>query len=215
MQKINLINQRFGKLKVVASLESRMRGDRKRAFWLCECECGGKAEIESSQLTSGRTQSCGCLKKASIGSVNYKHGEANQTKENRTWFKMKGRCYNPKDAKFPQYGGRGIAICQRWLDSYEDFLADMGRAPSAAHSIDRIDVNGNYEPSNCRWATDAEQANNKTTNVMMVLGTETMSMSQWAKKLGYNYKSFFYHIRYKGKTLAELAEAKNYKIQDG
>jgi hypothetical protein len=97
---------------------------------------------------------------------------------------MKARCYRPTKKHFAKYGGRGVTVCDRWRDSFEMFLADMGQRPSAKHSLDRKDVNGNYEPSNCRWATKIEQANNTSRNKFIEFNGKTMTVSQWASSMG-------------------------------
>jgi hypothetical protein len=114
-----------------------------------------------------------------------KHGAARvgrKTAEYRIWCAMRERCNSKNHVEYPRYGGRGVLICDRW-NSFENFLADMGERPSAEHSIDRIDVNGNYEPTNCRWASKSEQARNKRTSVLMTLNGETRHRLEWAERL--------------------------------
>lgn len=103
--------------------------------------------------------------------------------ERAAWHSLKNRCGNPNSSRYSRYGGRGITVCERWF-SFENFLADMGPRPSAEHSIDRIDVNGNYEPSNCRWATAAEQSRNTSRNQWLTLNGKTQCLSDWAKEIG-------------------------------
>jgi hypothetical protein len=105
------------------------------------------------------------------------------TPEYSVWSAMRARCLNPAHSNYRHYGGRGIQVCERW-ESFANFLADMGPRPSLRHSIERTDSNGNYEPGNCRWATPAEQARNKSTNRFFTLNGETMCLTDWAKRLG-------------------------------
>lgn len=133
--------------------------------WECLCVCGKTTIVSSNNLVSGSIVSCGCYRYEMQNSVNVRHGNSRVsrghhiTPEYRIWRGMKSRCLNPKNPKYPSYGGRGITICQRWL-TFENFLADMGKRPEGL-SIDRMDNESNYEPGNCRWATAKEQANNR------------------------------------------------------
>ena len=125
--------------------------------------------------------------------------------EYRTWRAMKARCHNTIDPKCANYGGRGIRVCERWANSFEAFLEDMGRKPSPRHSIDRVDNDGNYEPSNCRWATPKEQANNqrlKRSARMVEWNGKTQTMSDWARELGISVTLIHYRLE-KGWSPAE------------
>ena len=131
------------------------------AHWLCECECGNEVVIRGSNLNAGRSRSCGCLNLERLTS--HGHRTTKPTRTYKSWISMKERCLNPKNPGFVYYGERGIQVCKRWLDSFENFLEDMGERPPDT-SIDRINVDGSYEPSNCRWADAVTQANNKRRN---------------------------------------------------
>ena len=156
---INRIGQRFGFLVVLKKMVSK---DGHHTFWKCRCDCGKLRVAEIGNLKSGRTQSCGCYNRKAIIERQTTHGCAGskQTKEYRAWLSMKARCEYQSQQNFRYYGGIGIAVCKRWRNSFIAFLTDMGYAPSVEHSLDRINPFGNYEPSNCRWATRSMQMRN-------------------------------------------------------
>lgn len=143
----------FGRLTVIGRADGYTG---KGAFYRCLCECGAKKDAAGYSLRAGKVRSCGCLQRES----RVHHG-ASYTVEYQAWRGMKRRCYNPSSPGYDSWGGRGIAVCDRWKNSFESFLADMGERPGEGYSLDRIDVDGNYEPGNCRWATAATQSRNK------------------------------------------------------
>lgn len=190
----NLAGNKFGRLTVIKRSNEKGR----RVKWLCSCDCGGSKEVVADQLLSGKTQSCGCLKKESIAAVNFSHGMAN-SREYKSWSHAKARCNNPNDAKFPLYGARGISMCDTWRSSFSSFLLDMGRAPEG-HTLDRIDVNGNYEPSNCRWATIKQQGNNTRSNVISEAFGFSGNIKQISERFSVPYKYLHSRIKYYGDT---------------
>jgi len=158
---IDLTNQKFGKLTVIKFLGDDEYGNKQ---WLCKCDCGVEKSILSGSFKRGLTKSCGCLHKEIMKEVKTTHGYANKNNksvEYLTWASMLDRCRNKNNKSYKNYGGRGIEVCDRWTNSFENFLEDMGKRPSNKHSIDRINVNDNYEPNNCRWATTYEQSINR------------------------------------------------------
>lgn len=147
------------------SLEAARR-PRAKTFWKCKCDCGNITIVSAYELRKGLTKSCGCLRKKNASQLYVKHGlsrfpDGTIRPEFNAWVGIKTRCYNKNRPEYKRYGGRGIKVCDRWKDSFENFLEDMGERPSPRHSIDRIDVDGDYEPSNCRWATDEMQSRNQ------------------------------------------------------
>lgn len=175
---IDLTGRRFYRLVVISLME---RG--KPYKWLCKCDCGESTIVSSAGLTSKKTGSCGCLQRESVIRKNTTHGLA-CTPEYPIWNDMKRRCYNPKTNNFHNYGGRGITVCDRWLESFENFYADMGPRPSRRHCIERINNNLGYSPENCKWATYREQARNTRANRLVTLNGETRPMIAWADEAG-------------------------------
>lgn len=156
----DLSSEKFGRLTALFEFgKSKTPNGTTVVFWLCRCACGNLVKTRGSNLRSGLSRSCGCLRAEVEKSSAKTHGQT-RSPEYQSWRGMLDRCRNSKHVSFHRYGGRGISVCKRWL-KFENFLADMGKRP-AGLSLDRINNDGNYEPSNCRWATDAEQRANKS-----------------------------------------------------
>ena len=167
MAPLDISGEKFGRLTAVRRDGSDAHG---KARWIFACDCGGEIKATASLVKRGATQSCGCLRQESAaqnglaGGKKPRHGATYKTDpmhaEYCIWKTMRQRCTNPNSADFIAYGWRGITVCDRW-DRFENFAADMGNRPSSQHSIDRVDTSGNYEPGNCRWSDDFEQAANR------------------------------------------------------
>lgn len=175
----------YGLLTVIRFAGKTKSGD---SNWLCQCECGNTTTAARGDLRKsyGGTKSCGCGRKTQGGG----HG----TTEYITWKEMKRRCYNPRNSQYHLYGGRGIVICDRWRTSFVNFLSDMGLKPFPEATIDRIDNNGPYSPSNCRWATKLEQGQNTRKARVLTYNGETMTLRAWARKLGITHRTLSVRI---------------------
>lgn len=185
----------FGRLTV----KGRSKGPPNKAFWNCECECGQSKIIAGSKLRSGWTRSCGCLMSENCSALFTRHGFARKgriTPEFRIWADMRNRCRNPNHKQFSDYGGRGIKVCERW-ESFENFFSDMGSRPDGL-SIDRINNDGDYEPSNCRWATRKQQCNNRRVrrprSFRIEWNGKTYRVSELAKEVGLKYKTLYMRL---------------------
>ena len=166
-KKLNLIGEKYGRLLVLEEGEKEVRpSGRKYRTWVCQCECGEVIEAKTQDLRSGDTKSCGCLIKDKLTARNKENAIHNMrnTSEYRIWCRMKERCFNSNHKSYDRYGGRGITICDQWLNSFEQFYKDMGARPTPQHTIDRINPDEDYEPNNCRWATNEQQQQNRTNN---------------------------------------------------
>lgn len=151
--------------------------------WECLCDCGNTKIISGHNLKRGHTKSCGCLFKEIRKTAFITHGRT-KTPEYRSWNAMKQRCTNPKHSAYIYYGGRGITVCPEWLNSFEQFLFDMGEKPNQKMSIERIDVNEGYYKDNCKWATAHTQTRNTTRNLNITINGITKCAADWAKQSG-------------------------------
>ena len=203
---IDLTGKRFGKLTVIEKHSQDKWGGWN---WLCRCDCGNETVVSGGHLRGMKTKSCGCSRKES---KNFSH-KMTGSRIYSIWQAMKSRCYYDKNKRFKYYGGRGIKVCDEWKNSFISFYewsmkngydenAERGQC-----TIDRIDVNGNYEPNNCRWATIKQQANNTRRNHFIEYNGKTQTVSQWANELGVEPDSIFNRLQ-KGFTEEEALTLK-------
>lgn len=177
-QLIDLTGQVFGRLAVIEETE-RHKGQR---YWRCRCVCGNVTDVVQQSLRKGKTYSCGCLHNEIIGAQRATHRRS-RSPEFVAWVNMRLRCNNPHNISYPNYGGRGIEVCDRWQNDFAAFLKDVGERPSPEYTLERIDNNKNYGPDNCRWATWEEQGRNKRNNHYLTHNQETLTVADWAKRI--------------------------------
>lgn len=189
---VDLSGQRFGRLTVI---EHHGKDKYSHNLWLCKCDCGNVKITETNSLLKGGCSSCGCLKREETIMMNTTHNHSN-TRLYNIYARMKARCYKESNKDYKHYGGRGIAICKEWLDSFENFYDwSMANGYSDNLTIDRKDVNGNYEPSNCRWVSMKVQGNNKRTNIFYTYENETHTLSEWSEITNVKYITLYHSYR--------------------
>lgn len=181
----DLIGKRFGRWLV-------LRRSDKKPYVDCVCDCGKEKSVKQYQLLDGGSRSCGCLHKEMMSRDHTLHGMSN-TKEYKIWACIKQRCLNKNSRSYKAYGGRGIKMCDRWLNSFENFLSDMGMKPRL-RSVERIDNNGDYSPENCRWETYKNQGRNTRKNRNITHNGETLCLAAWAEKSGIHVITLRYRI---------------------
>lgn len=184
---------RFGNLVAIKFKRNRHRGA--SPCWLFLCDCGKEKEIYKSRVKTGKNSHCGCLGR--------NHG-LKKTRAYAVWSDMKHRCYNPSYKKFHNYGGRGITVCDRWKNTFKNFYIDMGERP-VGKTIDRINNNGNYEPTNCRWATIKEQNNNTRANHQIIFNGMVKNVRQWSRFLGIGESAIHYRLK-RGLSICEVLQ---------
>lgn len=179
---MDLTGKTFGSWSIIG------RGRRTAAhvqLWIARCACGVQREVYKQPLVRGESTSCGCQARARNAAAHTRHGHASgqRTPEYRSWTSMIARCGCPTATDYSDYGGRGITVCDRWRTSFENFLADMGPRPKGT-TLDRIDVNGNYEPGNCRWSTAIDQAMHRRDNTILTYDGRSLTLAEWARRTG-------------------------------
>ncbi len=201
-----MAGKKFGALTALWPAGTCKSGD---IVWAFVCSCGNEFSANGYSVRVGKVISCQECSKKRSREASVKHGMSNSS-EFGIWTDIQTRCYNNHSTAYKYYGARGISMCDRWRRSFQNFLTDMGARPSSDHSVDRIDTNGNYEPSNCRWATRKEQANNKRNNVLISINGETKTMTTWCAQ--FNVSVAAVSLRYKkgirGSALFEVMARK-------
>lgn len=192
----------------VAGPECRVR---KMPMVPCRCSCGTQRLVGVYGLLKGQSLSCGCYQRDRVSQLLTTHGHSSRrgpSPEYRAWAGMVGRCYRPSQSCYERYGGRGIRVCDRWRDSFAAFLEDMGPRPTALHTLDRTDNDGDYAPGNCRWATREEQGANTRRTIRITWRGKTQTLVEWARETGLPYL-YLYHRRALGLVGDELFTLKH------
>ena len=196
----DLTNKRVSRLLVIRRYPENNKFG--QVQWECLCDCGNITIVGTSQLRPNRTTSCGCFQKEAARNASLTHGMSSSA-EYRTWNKIRERCYNERDKRYSDYGGRGITMCEEWRNSFEAFYRDMGPRPTPEHTIDRRENDKGYSKENCRWATWNEQQNNKRNNLHYEHKGEVKTLGTWCRELNLNYKLTYKRIYKYGWTFEE------------
>lgn len=176
--RFDLSGKQFGRLTVLRHIGS---SPNRGLIWECRCLCGNVIQTTAKVLRSGESQSCGCLNRERTIKTHTKHGLA-RTPAYKSYVTMLDRCYRANHRSYSKYGGKGITVCESWRNGVENFVRDMGPRPSLKHSLDRIDPNGNYGPSNCRWATATEQQRNRRDTLTLTFKDQSLPLAEWAER---------------------------------
>jgi hypothetical protein len=179
---------KFGRLTVI---------EQAGKIWLCRCDCGQLRFVASNSLKTGNTKSCGCFQKdqaAAFCRIRTKHGQTH-TKEYKIWGSMKSRCYNSKSDSFDHYGKRGIQVCEKWLNSFDEFFRDMGKCPKG-FQIDRIDNDKDYFPENCRWVDAKTNMRNRSITIRLTVNGITRTLYEWSEIVGIDYGLLWQRLRH-------------------
>lgn len=188
----DLTGKKFGRLLVLERIENKTyKCGASTVQYLCECECGSKTIVLAYRLRRGTTKSCGCLRRDMGKESLFKHGHGGE-RIYRIWVHMRERCEKPNVREYEHYGGRGITVCDEWKNNFEPFYEwAITHGYEESLTIDRIDTNGNYEPSNCRWSTKKAQANNRRNNRFLTYNGQCKNVTQWAEEKGINPNTLF------------------------
>ena len=212
------IGRKFGRITVISE-HDRLKYDKNwvvRYMMNCLCECGTEKVIDLSSLRAGRTLSCSCYNREVNTKKQTTHGlskeNGKKSKISCIWTAMKQRCYNPKNKNYNNYGGRGIKVCDRWKDSIENFVNDMGNRPSDEYSLERLEVNGNYCPENCIWILKENQAKNTRRTHKITYNGKTKCLNDWCKELNLKYSRIRHMIKDLKLTFEEAITVPKYQI---
>ena len=184
---IDRVGKKYGRWLVTAFAGFNSEVKPRRSMWVCICECGTERTMNSQTLTDGASYSCGCFQREAASKANKTHG-GSYTRLYKQWTAMKGRCLNPNDKQYHLYGGRGISVCQEWIDSFDAFSKYVGKKPQGT-SLDRINNDQGYKPGNVRWATGTQQLSNTRRSVKLTHNGKTMSLREWSEELGVYYNT--------------------------
>lgn len=196
-----VIGQKFGRLLIVNDAEYNRPYKRRVS---CVCDCGKEYTADLTNLKTGHTQSCGCFNLEVRVKTKTTHGMS-YSPEYKSYRKMIERCTDNNDISYHNYGGRGINVCDRWLNGFEYFLEDMGLKPTSKHSLERSNTNGHYEPDNCCWATKKTQCNNTRVNKVLEYRGVKKNQGQWAQELGVSYYKIAWHLK-KGQSFEAIVD---------
>lgn len=187
------IGEKYGRLEVIDIKRVPIKAKRTQLMAYCKCECGNECIVDIPRLATGRKRSCGCLHHDVLEKRLTKHNGSG-SRIYRVWIGMKERCYREKHRYFKHYGGRGITVCEEWRNSFEAFRDwALANGYTDELTIDRIDPNGNYEPSNCRWATAKEQANNRNNSIYVEYAGQKLTIAELSNVTGIPYSTIYFH----------------------
>lgn len=213
---LDITGHKYGRLIAISNTGRKCL---RNYIWKFRCDCGKEVEIASGEVRRGKTVSCGCYRKE-ISSIHAKKIQSIGAKTNEkhlmsktptfvSWDSMKQRCLNDRHKSYKDYGGRGIKVCPEWINSFESFLSDMGARPKNS-TLDRINTNGNYESTNCRWASGEEQANNKRSSKLIEFEGKLQTSVQWAREYGLCSKVLLYRLKNNWEIKKALMTKVNY-----
>lgn len=216
-RRLKLDGKKFGRLTVLKFYDIRTRkGNKKESRWLCKCDCGNETVVVGSSLKSGKTQSCGCLNKETTKAASITHGLSHE-KLYFVWKAMIARCENKEHPSYKDYGGRGISVCKEWhsIETFVNWSKENGHKEGL--ELDRINNNGNYEPTNCRFTTRKKQTRNTRRNINVTIGEQTKTLTEWAEiySLKRNTMQYRYYRGDRGKTLVRPTEANYKSVKEG